>query len=150
MWQDKLNELVKEKQIYKEEINIGALEKEIQLFKRYVIEELNINLPDEYLSILRTVNGVEFNGFIFYGIDEVLLQKIPNQKINGLIENNKIWHENEWQHQYIFLGESNISWYVYHNEVKKYYELDNPSGREIKEFSCLENMLEKLLSDSLL
>ena len=36
------------------------------------------------------------------------------------------------------------------NEVKKYYELDNPSRREIKEFSCLEKLMEKLLSDSLL
>jgi hypothetical protein len=36
------------------------------------------------------------------------------------------------------------------NEVKKYYELDNPSRREIKEFSCLEELMEKLLSDSLL
>ena len=150
MWQDKLNEIVKEKQIYKEKINVGALEDEIQLFKRYAIKELNVNLPVEYLNILKTVNGIEFNGFIFYGIDESILQRIPNQKINGLVENNKIWLENEWLQKYIFLGESNISWYVYHNENKKYYELDNPSGREIEEFSCLENLLEKLLSDSLL
>lgn len=150
MWKDSLNKIIKEKEIYKEKVNGGATEEEIQLFKKRVTEELNVILPGEYINILKVVNGIEFNGFIFYGIDEVVLREIPNQKVNGLIENNKIWYENEWQHQYIFLGESNISWYVYNIDMKKYYELDNPSGRESKEFSSLENLLEKLLSDSLL
>lgn len=109
-----------------------------------------IILIEEYKNILKTVNGIEYNGFIFYGIDEIILNKKPNQKINGLIENNKIWYENEWQHKYIFFGESNISWYVYDLENNKYYELDNPSGREIEVFINIDNLLVKLLSDSLL
>lgn len=51
MWQNKLSEIIKEKLMYKEKINVGALEEEIQLFKRCVIEELNIILPDEFLNI---------------------------------------------------------------------------------------------------
>ena len=49
------------------------------------------------------------NGFILYGADEPLLKKEPNQHVNGLIDCNKVWHENEWQKQYLFLGESSIS-----------------------------------------
>ena len=33
-------------------------------------EELGIALPEEYLKILRTINGIEYNGFILYGVDE--------------------------------------------------------------------------------
>ena len=84
-----------------------------------------------------------------HGIDQNLLSKHPNQSINGLIEYNKIWYENECQKKYIFIGESNISWYVYDFTECKYVELDNPSGRENEVFSSLEYMVEKILSDAL-
>ena len=52
--------------------------------------------------------------------------------------------------KYIFLGESNISWYVYDLIEHKYCELDNSFGEEEEEvFSNLESMVEKLLSDAL-
>lgn len=51
--------------------------------------------------------------------------------------------------KYIFIGESNISWYVYDLVENKYFELDNPSGRENAQFSSLECMIENLLSDAL-
>lgn len=149
MWKDKLQEIVQEKNLYGEKINIGATEGEIQLFIKEIKDELNVDLPDDYVKILEVVNGIEFNGFILYGIDEKLLDKPQNQHINGLIEYNKIWYENKWQKQYLFLGESNISWYVYDLITCKYYELDNPSGRENEEFNSLDYLTEKLLSDAL-
>lgn len=38
-------------------------------------------MPDEYLKIFEVVNGIEFNGFILYGIDEELLDAQQNQSI---------------------------------------------------------------------
>ena len=145
MWKEKLQEIIKEKEIYGEKVNIGATEREIQLLNNETKKELNVDLPSEYVNILKVVNGIEFNGFILYGIDERLLEKKHNQPINGLIEYNKIWHENEWQKQFFFLGESNISWYAYDFITSKYCELDNPSGREIQIFSNLECMVEKAM-----
>lgn len=149
MWKDKLKEIVQEKKIYGEEVNIGATEKEIEIFFEEVKAELNVDLPNAYAKILELVNGLEFNGFILYGIDQNLLSNQSNQRINGLIEFNKIWYENEWQKKYIFIGESNISWYVYDFAECRYVELDNPSGRENEAFSGLECMVEKILSDAL-
>lgn len=102
MWKEKLQEIIKEKEIYGEKVNIGATEREIQLLNNETKKELNVDLPSEYVNILKVVNGIEFNGFILYGIDERLLEKKHNQPINGLIEYNKIWHENEWQKQFFF------------------------------------------------
>jgi len=149
MWKDKLQEIVQEKNLYGEKINIGATAEEIRLFIKKATDELRVDLPDGYVKILEVVNGIEFNGFILYGIDQYLLGRQQNQTINGLIEYNKIWYENEWQKRYIFLGESNISWYVYDLVKHQYFELDNPSGRENVVFSSLECMVEKLLSDAL-
>lgn len=149
MWKDKLQEIVQEKNLYGEKINIGATEEEIELFLKEAKAELKVDLPNDYVKILELVNGLEFNGFILYGIDQHLLSMQPNQSINGLIEYNKLWYENEWQKKYIFLGESNISWYVYDLIERKFYELDNPSGRENEVFNGLEYLLEKFLSDAL-
>ena len=149
MWKEKLQEIVDEQKKYGEKVNIGATEEEIELFFRVTKAELNVNLPNDYKKILEQVNGLEFNGFILYGIDQNLLRGQPNQSINGLIEYNKIWYENEWQKKYIFIGESNISWYVYDLEERQYFELDNPSGRVIGLFSDLESIVEKILSDAL-
>ncbi len=129
MWKDKLQEIIQEKNLYGEKVNIGATESEIELFLTETKTELNVDLPIDYVKILEYVNGLEFNGFILYGIDKDLLSMQPNQSINGLIEYNKIWYENEWQKKYIFIGESNISWYVYDMVECRYLKLDNPSGR---------------------
>lgn len=149
MWKGKLQEIIQEEKLYGEEVNIGATEEEIEMFFKEVKAVLNVDLPNDYARILEQVNGLEFNGFILYGIDQNLLSKQPNQSINGLIENNELWHENEWQKKYIFIGESSISWYVYDLEECKYVELDNPSGEENEVFSGLECMVERILSDAL-
>lgn len=130
-------------------MNIGATEQKIHLFIKTVKDELNIDLPNEYIEVLRIINGMEFNGFILYGIDQRLLDEQQNEKIYGLIEYNKLWYENEWNKQYIFLGESNMSWYVYDLAAHKFCELDNPSGAEMEKFNNLDHMVEKLLIDAL-
>ncbi len=149
MWKEKLQQIAQEEKLYGEEINAGATMKEIQLFLEKCRTELNVDAPDEYLKILEAVNGIEFNGFILYGIDEELLDTQPNQSVNGMIEYNKIWYENEWQKQYLFLGESDISWFVYDLAKGQYCELDNPSGEETEAFDCADSLVEKILCDAL-
>ena len=61
------------KNLYGEKINIGATEEEIQPLVKETQNELNVDLPSEYARILEVVNGIEFNGFILYGIDPELL-----------------------------------------------------------------------------
>ena len=150
MWKESLERIIQEEKKYGEEINNGISEEEIELFIKNVEKELNLTLPDDYIEILRAVNGIEFNGMILYGVDELILKEAPKQHVNGLIDSNKSWYENEWQKQYLFLGEDSISWYVYDLKTKKYYELDNPSGEISAEFDDFEQMVDKMFEDSLL
>lgn len=150
MWKEYLEEIRQEEKEYGDDINCGISEEEAEAFIKVVKDELGIALPKEYLKLLRTINGIEFNGFILYGVDEPLLKEAPNQHVNGLIDCNKVWYENEWQKQYLFLGEGSISWYVYDLKTKKYCELDNPSGEPGEEFENFEQMMDKMLGDALL
>jgi len=150
MWEEQLKIIIEEKELYDEKINEGISESEKRDFLEKVNEELQVILPKEYIALLNKVNGIEFNGYIIYGVDEYLLDTNPNQYVNGFIENNLIWYENEWQRKYIFIGESNFCWYVYGIESKRYFELDNPSGSELEEFEDFESLIDKILEESVL
>lgn len=150
MWQDKLEEIRRVSAKFGDTLNEGISDKESEVLLSSVEEELQVSLPEAYIVFLKLINGLEFNGFILYGADKELLEKTSNQRINGLIDNNKVWYDNEWEKEYLFLGDSSISWYVYEAENGSYLELDKPSGDEILEFSCFDEMLEKILTDALL
>ena len=89
------------------------------------------------------------NGFILYGVDQYLLEREMKQLVYGLLEFNHIWNENEKQREYLFLGESNISWYVYQYKNQCYMELDQLSGREIHRFRNFYEMFNKVLNEAI-
>lgn len=112
-----------------------------------VREVLGVRPPREWLDVLGQVNGLEWNGFLLYGVDRACFA--PPGEVYGLIEQNEIWYEVDSQRDFLFLGESSISWYVYQIKTGRYLELDNPSGREAAAFPSCEALLEKFLKDCL-
>ena len=121
MWEIYLQQIREEKELYDEEINSGASEKEIYELVTTAKEKWNMEIPQQYLDVLSRINGIEFNGFILYGVDQYLLEHEMKQLVYGLLEFNHIWYENEKQREYLFLGESNISWYVYQYKKSMLY-----------------------------
>lgn len=144
-----IDQIKREMENYNERLNDGAMDNEIEVFFNEVSEKLNVKIPQEYCRILQLVNGLEFNGFIIYGIDEYLLKKNTNQHINGFIDNNMIYYYNDWLKQYIFFGESDISWYVYDIPSKMYFEIDRPSEEKMVAFNNFIDMVIKILTDML-
>jgi hypothetical protein len=150
MWKELLSDIRKIEEKYGDTLNIPASNEQIEILKKIVKEKFNHVLPDQYIDFLKTVNGLEFNGFIFYGVDSSLLDIENNQIIYGYVGTNEIWYENEHQKQYMFFGESNISWYCLDLLNGVYVELDNPSGTLMHTYTNFNSMLEKALQDSLL
>ena len=149
MWIDILNQIITEKKSYGEKVNLGAKDNEINALCNEAKIILNVNIPQAYLNFLKNINGLEFNGYIIYGIDQQFLHLTPHQKIHGFIQHNKIFHENSKFKNYFFLGSGSISWYVYDYVLNKFLELDSPSGEVINEFNDFELLLEKILSESI-
>lgn len=149
MWNKKLQEIKKMAAVFGEEINGGATDEDVQRFLVEIKEQFCIDKLHSYINVLKQVNGLEFNGFILYGIDEYLLSKAPKQAINGFIDNNEVWHEIEWKKEYIFLGDGNISWYAYDIASDKYVELDKPSGVILEVFDTMDLLADKLFADAL-
>jgi len=150
MWEEKFGELQQEFEFSNKKVNQGFSENDIELLNSKAQEMLGADLPQAYLDMLKAANGFEFNGFRFYGIDEELLSYKPTQHINGVIESNLYWYEVEAQKEYIFIGNSSISWYVCSKMNNEYYILDLPPGDIMETHSCLKELFEELLRTCLL
>lgn len=150
MWEKLISDIRKIEEKYGDTINSPASSQQIEILIKVVKEKFGNELPQEYIKFLKTVNGIEFNGFIFYGVDSSLLDNQKEETVYGYIDTNEIWYENQHQKQYMFFGESNISWYCFDLVNKIYVELDKPSGTLMNTYDNFYCMLEKALSDSLL
>lgn len=149
MWKDKLKKVQEISSGYSLAcVNPGVSNDIINIWSTRVQSSFGIKPPQEFMNILLCANGFEWNGYILYGVDQDFFDS-PAYTVSGLIEQNEIWHEVESQRAYLFLGESNISWYVYEIASGRYMELDNPSGREMVVFNSCAEMLDKLLDDCL-
>ncbi|MBC1481542.1 MULTISPECIES: YrhA family protein [Listeria] len=112
---------------------------EIEKFKEWAVEQFGEKVPwEKYIPFLEEVNSIEFNGIYLYGID-------PDDNYLDIIENNEIWHDVEENKKYLFLGDGNISWYVWDSEIDEFQELDKPSGEVMETFeSCNAMLIEAL------
>ncbi|MEH6934273.1 YrhA family protein [Bacillus sp. JJ783] len=150
MWKNMILEIEKIEKSFNDKLNTPVTDSEVQKLRERMKESFNVDLPSEYEEFLKTVNGLDFNGLVLYGVDSYLLDTERDESICGLIETNEIWYENEFQKEYLFLGDSNIAWFCKNLSDGTYLELDKPSGTVMNTYNDCNTMLEEALKTALL
>ncbi|PFK57131.1 SMI1/KNR4 family protein [Bacillus thuringiensis] len=150
MWKNLVLEIEKIEKSFNDKLNTPATDTEIQRLREHAKEKISIDLPREYVEFLKTVNGLDFNGLVLYGVDSSLLETEKDEQICGFIETNEIWYENEFQKDYLFFGDSNIAWFCKNLSDSTYLELDKPSGTVMNTYNDFNTMLEEALKTALL
>ena len=150
MWKNLILEIEKIEKSFNDKLNTPVTDSEVQKLRERMKESFNVYLPSEYEEFLKTVNGLDFNGLVLYGVDSYLLDTERDESICGLIETNEIWYENEFQKEYLFLGDSNIAWFCKNLSDGTYLELDKPSGTVMNTYNDFNTMLEEALKITLL
>jgi hypothetical protein len=150
-WKDLLKEVEKIEVKYGSTLKKPALDTEIIKLIETIQDNLgHIVLPESYIEFLKRMNGLDFNGLVIYGVDEVLLDREMDEEVHGFIETNEIWYENDWQKKYVFFGDSDTAWYCFDLKSCVYVELDKPSGTIIQSFESFDSMLGEALETTLL
>lgn len=149
MWTDKIETIRIRRQKRKRFLNFGCSTALLQVFQKEVTKRFNYELPKEYIEFLNIINGIEYNGLVLYGVDDLITNVKNNQNVPGYIATNEIWYENENQKAYMFFGDGNISWYCYDIEKGIYVELDKPSGELEREFLNFYDMIDSALTNYL-
>ncbi|KPU55130.1 SMI1/KNR4 family protein [Bacillus wiedmannii] len=150
MWKNLILEIEKIEKSFNDKLNTPATDSEVKKLRERMKKSFNVDLPSEYEEFLKTVNGLDFNGLVLYGVDSYLLDTERDKSICGLIETNEIWYENEFQKEYLFLGDSNIAWFCKNLSDGTYLELDKPSGTVMNTYNDCNTMLEEALKTALL
>ncbi|MCR6598848.1 SMI1/KNR4 family protein [Bacillus halotolerans] len=150
MWVNLLEEIRKTEAKYGDELNSPVTDQEIRNFEEAVLGKFPVNeIPLEYKKFLQTVNGLDFNGLVIYGLDQELLREENDEEVYGFIETNEQWHENDEQKKYLFFGDSDTAWYCLDVIENEYLELDKPSGTLMDKFNDFNAMLADALKVSL-
>ena len=132
------------------ELNSPVTDQEIRNFEEAVLGKFPVNeIPSGYKKFLQTVNGLDFNGLVIYGLDQELLREENDEEVYGFIETNEQWHENDEQKKYLFFGDSDTAWYCLDVIQNEYLELDKPSGTLMNKFNDFNAMLADALKVSL-
>lgn len=137
---DLLKDIEKIKNRDGKSIMIPASDKNIQVIKMWVSKNIKNGLSiSEYEDFLKRANGLEFNGLVIYNAQ-------LDDDNNGFIGANEIWRANDdWDSNYLFFGDSSISWYCLDVNNFTYLELDKPSAEIVDEYENFGKMIEEAL-----
>ncbi|MFL6979472.1 YrhA family protein [Bacillus inaquosorum] len=150
MWVNILEEIRKTESKYGDELNSPVTDQEIRNFEEAVLGKFPVNeIPSGYKKFLQTVNGLDFNGLVIYGLDQELMGEENDEEVYGFIETNEQWHENDEQKKYLFFGDSDTAWYCLDVIENEYLELDKPSGTLMNKFNDFNAMLADALKVNL-
>jgi hypothetical protein len=142
MFSKYLSKIAEIEKKFGDELNPPATPKEIQYLKNKVENIFGAVLPDQYVEFLSKVNGLHFDGLNIYGVDTSLLENNYSSAAHGFIEFNEVWYEVEDLKQYLFFGDSDISWYCLKLAEGSYQILDKPSGTIIETYPDFVHMFE--------
>lgn len=149
MWMNLISKISEVEEKYGDFVNSGVPNTVFSaLMKKHNVWPNNEVMGD-YKRFLSQVNGIDFNGFILYGISQKTNPDIIDEDVYDIFEMNIIWHEESSNNSYFFLGESGMSWYVYDTFDRVYKELDLPSGDLVNKYSTLDDFLESVLKIAL-
>lgn len=110
---------------------------EIDRLKNWISKHIKKNLWfADYEDFLKRRNGLDFDGFIIYCTN-------PEDENNDFIIANSVWRNGN--ENYLFFGESSISWFVFDIKLERFVELDKPSGDFIKSYDSFIDMLTNIL-----
>lgn len=150
MWREQDSQISKIREKRNRKLNLPTNENELSRFRKSVVEKFGEDvLPQQYYEYLQTVNGIEFNGLIIYGIDQIFLDSKPINHVDSFFDANETWESIKDEDELIFFGDSDIAWYCYNVSKKSFVELDKPSGELMETFCDFDTMLESAFSSAL-
>lgn len=137
MIKEKILKLANVLEEYGQNILEPASNEEIEAFQKWVIDKYGEIDIDEYIYLVKLANGIEFNGLVIYSL--------KSESEESIYDSNDIWHENINLKEYLFYGDSDITWYCFDVNNKIFSELDKPSGEVIKTYETFNDMLNVAL-----
>jgi hypothetical protein len=141
MCQQLLDELQAAQARYGEQRQPPCTDELLEQLRRRVHEELGAELPDEYAAFLRAQDGLNHNGLFIYASETVPVVGATDASIQGIVEANVGWRDDEHLVTYLVFGEGNMDLYVRHLPTGDYHVIDRVPGNLIETHRSFDQLL---------
>jgi SMI1 / KNR4 family (SUKH-1) len=108
--------------------------------------ELGADIPPDYMEFLRQHNGLDWNGLAFYASETVPITGYTDRFIQGFIEANLGWRDNEYMNQFLVFGDNGMDIYTYEFDTGEYSARDRISDDVNEVFASFDEMLSVALN----
>jgi hypothetical protein len=115
-------QIKKEGEQFNLEMQQGATSIDITILVSKTFDKFSYEIPEEYLDLLREMDGIFYNGIEVYATTEIEFPR--NIKIEDFIEANEIWRDDERKKNYIIFAESGDALYVHNLNNNEYEYVD--------------------------
>ena len=104
-------------------------------------DELGAELPDGYEGFLRTQDGLNYNGLFVYASETTPIVRVSGAAIQGIVEANLGWRDDERMRRYLVFGDANMDLYALHGPTGEYHVLDRVPGNLIETHPSFELLM---------
>ncbi len=137
---------------YGDSLQKSASNKNIEHLNNTIKEMFKIELSPVYQSILLKINGFNENGVFLYGSETNLIQGYSDRYLDGILEANEIWHENDDFSNYLFYAESDLYLFVQSFKNKLYSchardSFDDPIFETNDDYEFFEKIFRLAIDD---
>ena len=121
----------------------------LRLLREKARAQLFSDVPQEYADFLGKVNGLNHNGLVIYATETTPIVGYNDRFIDGFVEANLDWREDEAHEDLLFFADGNISVYVYNLIDGAYQMLDRSSNDLCASFESFDAMIAEALKEHL-
>ena len=145
MYEQLLTRVGEEQARYGERSQPPCTEERLERLRRRARAELGTEVPEEYAAFLRAQDGLNHNGLFIYASETSPVAGAADATIEGLVEANLGWRDDEFFNDYLVLGEGNMDLYVRHLPTGEYQTLDRTPGNLIESHPSFDQLMAAAL-----
>jgi hypothetical protein len=128
----------------------GASEEDLAEFSEALFARFEIRPPESLLNVLRIIDGFIENGVVLYGIDHELREDGFDSGPGIIEETANLWASlGGAQSRYLFLGDSDLWWFVFDLELQSYLVLSKSAFQPVFKFADAAEMVNDMLRQAL-
>ncbi len=145
MYEQLLTRVGEEQARYGERSQPPCTEERLERLRRRALEELNAEVPEEYAAFLRAQDGLNHNGLFIYASETSPVAGGTDATIEGFVEANLGWRDDEFFNDYLVFGEGNMDLYVRHLPTGEYQVIDRTPGNLIESHPSFDQLIAAAL-----
>jgi hypothetical protein len=145
MYQELLREVAEAQSKYGERQRPPCRPEALERLRERARRELDAELPEGYVAFLREQDGLNWNGLFIYACETTEAGDAGDARIEGFVEANLTWRDDETFRDYLVFGEGNMDLYVRQLPSGDYRTIDRVPGNLIETHPSFDALLAAAL-----